>query len=150
MAWAGFLLLIVFYVFAIVGTNMFGAAFPEFFGNLGASFYTLFQVMMLESWSAGVARPVMAAFPWAWTYFVPLVVVSACIFVNVAVGIIVGAVDETQHEVAREDAKLLDGQAKKQCGEGPCEFSNKRCCALNRTARKSRLHASKARSTTSG
>ena len=98
VAWTAFLLIIVYYVFAIIGTNMFGKAFPDWFGDLGASFYTLFQVMTLESWSMGIARPVIEVFPWAWAYFVPFVVISAFIIVNVVVGIMVNVVDETSHE----------------------------------------------------
>lgn len=103
--WTAFLLIIIYYVFAVMGTSLFGQAFPEWFGDLGASFYTLFQVMTLESWSMGISRPVMEVFPWAWAYFVPFVVVSAFIIVNVVVGIIVGTIDETQKSVRLEEAK---------------------------------------------
>ena len=47
------LMALVFYVFAVMATKLYGEAFPEWFGNLGASLYTLFQVMTLESWSMG-------------------------------------------------------------------------------------------------
>ncbi len=49
-------LLLFFYVFAIMATNLYGASFPQWFGTLGESMYTLFQVMTLESWSMGIAR----------------------------------------------------------------------------------------------
>ncbi len=106
VCWTALLLGIVYYVFAVVGTSLFGERFPEWFGNLGASFYTLFQVMTLESWSMGISRPVMEVFPWAWAYFVPFVVVSAFIIVNVVVGIIVGTIDETQKSAQAEDREL--------------------------------------------
>ena len=64
------LLLLVFYVAAVMTTKLFGASFPEWFGTIGASFYTLFQVMTLESWSMGIVRPVMEAYPYAWIFFV--------------------------------------------------------------------------------
>ncbi|MGC1442221.1 MAG: ion transporter, partial [Burkholderiaceae bacterium] len=53
------LLMLVFYVFSVMATNLFGQAFPDWFGNIGESAYTLFQVMTLESWSMGIVRPVM-------------------------------------------------------------------------------------------
>ena len=53
------LLLLVFYVGAVMATRMFGEAFPEWFGSVGASMYSLFQIMTLESWSMGIVRPVM-------------------------------------------------------------------------------------------
>ena len=115
--WTAFLLLIVYYVFAIIGTESFGKVFPEWFGDLGASFYTLFQVMTLESWSMGISRPVMEAFPWAWAYFVPFVIISAFIIVNVVVGIIVDVVDQTrgaaeaEERAARQSAEGYDARA---------------------------------------
>ncbi|HRV79351.1 MAG TPA: ion transporter, partial [Thauera sp.] len=41
------LLLLVFYVAAVMSTKLFGASFPDWFGSVGESFYTLFQVMTL-------------------------------------------------------------------------------------------------------
>ncbi|MGB1558473.1 MAG: ion transporter, partial [Oceanococcaceae bacterium] len=70
------LLLLVFYVFAIIATSLFGQTHPDWFGSLGASLYSLFQIMTLESWSMGIARPVMAVHPWAWAFFVPFILVS--------------------------------------------------------------------------
>ena len=67
-----FLLLLINYIFAVMTTTMFGGKFPEMFGSIGASFYTLFQVMTLEGWSGDVVRPVMKAFPWAWGGVRPL------------------------------------------------------------------------------
>ncbi len=54
---------IIFHVGAVVATNLFGEHFPEWFGSLGESAYTLFQIMTLESWSMGIARPVMETCP---------------------------------------------------------------------------------------
>lgn len=108
--WTAFLLLIIYYVFAIIGTESFGEAFPEWFGDIGASFYTLFQVMTLESWSMGISRPVMEVFPWAWAYFVPFVVASAFIIVNVVVGIIVDVVDQARGAAEAEERAIRQSQ----------------------------------------
>ena len=56
-----------------MATKMFGSAFPEWFGTIGASAYTLFQVMTLESWSMGIVRPVMEVYSYAWVFFVPFI-----------------------------------------------------------------------------
>ncbi|MFI3325898.1 MAG: ion transporter [Clostridia bacterium] len=105
--WSALLLLIIFYVFAVMGTTLFGADFPEWFGNIGSSFYTLFQVMTLESWSMGISRPVMEVFSWAWIYFVPFVLVSAFVMMNVVVGIVVNTISEATESEKREELKLL-------------------------------------------
>jgi voltage-gated sodium channel len=91
MGWVFLLLLVVFYVFGVVGTNLFRATFPEFFGDLGRTMFTLFQVMTLESWSMGVARPVMAQHPWAWIYFVSFVLTASFIVLNLVIGVVVNA-----------------------------------------------------------
>jgi voltage-gated sodium channel len=84
-------LLLVYYVFAVIATNLFAAAYPEWFGDLGRSLYTLFQIMTLESWSMGIARPVMETFPYAWAFFVPFILIATFTMLNLFVAIIVSA-----------------------------------------------------------
>jgi len=85
-------LLLFFYIFAIMSTNLFGLHFPEWFGSLGASMYTLFQIMTLESWSMGIARPVLEIYPYAWIYFVIYILIVTFIMVNLFIGLIVDAI----------------------------------------------------------
>ncbi|MEM9278129.1 MAG: ion transporter [Pseudomonadota bacterium] len=92
-----FLLGIVFYVFAVISTKIFGEVFPEWFGTLGASGYTLFQIMTLESWSMGIVRPVMEEFPYAWMLFVPFIILTAFTVLNLFIGVIVDAM-QSEHE----------------------------------------------------
>ncbi|MEM9583098.1 MAG: ion transporter [Pseudomonadota bacterium] len=80
---------IVFYVFGVMATIMYGAAFDEWFGTLGRSLYSLFQIMTLESWSMGIVRPVMEEFPNAWAFFVPFIVVTAFSVLNLFIGLLV-------------------------------------------------------------
>ncbi|MBI1384106.1 MAG: ion transporter [Rhizobiales bacterium] len=96
------LLILIFYVFAVMATKMFGSAFEELFGTLGASAYTLFQVMTLEGWSDGVARPVMERYPWAWAFFVPFILITSFAVLNLFIGIIVDAMQTEQTEVREE------------------------------------------------
>jgi voltage-gated sodium channel len=96
------LMALVFYVFAVMATKLFGQAFPEWFGNLGASLYTLFQIMTLESWSMGIVRPVMEVYPHSWLFFVPFILCTAFTVLNLFIGIIVSAMQE-EHE-AEADA----------------------------------------------
>lgn len=69
-------MVVFFYTMAVLATNLFGAAFPQWFGTLGASLFSLFQIMTLESWSMGIVRPVMEVIPWAWVFFVPFIVIA--------------------------------------------------------------------------
>ncbi len=97
-------LALIFYVFAVIATKLFGAAFPDWFGTIGHSLYTLFQVMTLESWSMGVARPVMEVYPFAWVFFIPFILVATFTMLNLFIGIIVNAM---QSVTAQENAATV-------------------------------------------
>lgn len=91
-----------------MATKIFGAAFPEWFGSIGASFYTLFQVMTLESWSMGISRPVMEQFPYAWLFFVPFILVATFTMLNLFIAIIVNTMQtfsEEEHALQRAQDK---------------------------------------------
>ncbi|MEO0681229.1 MAG: ion transporter [Pseudomonadota bacterium] len=97
---------IIFYIGAVMATKLFGPEFPQWFGGLGRSAYSLFQIMTLESWSMGIVRPVMEVHPWAWAFFVPFIMVTTFAVVNLLVGLIVNSMQDAHHEedVARTDA----------------------------------------------
>ena len=97
------LLLIVFYVFAVISTNLFGAVFPDLFGSLGHSFFTLFQVMTLESWSDGIARPIMEKFPYAWVFFVIFILIATFVVVNLFIAVIVDSFASLKDDTTEED-----------------------------------------------
>ncbi len=111
IGWISFMLGLVFYVFAVIGTELFGERFPDWFGNVGASMYTLFQVMTLESWSMGIARPVMAEFAWAWAYFVPFILVSAFTILNLFIGIIVNTMQSLHWEEEETKRQEMEDRA---------------------------------------
>ena len=89
---------IIFYIFAVMATKLFAAAFPDWFGDLGNSAYSLFQIMTLESWSMGIVRPVMEVFPQAWLFFVPFILVTTFAVMNLVVGLIVNSMQEAHQE----------------------------------------------------
>ena len=89
---------IVFYIGAVMATKLFGDAFPEWFGTLGRSGYSLFQIMTLESWSMGIVRPVMEIYPYAWAFFVPFIMVTTFAVVNLLVGLIVNSMQDAHAE----------------------------------------------------
>ncbi len=89
---------IVFYIGAVMATKLFGASFPDWFGTLGRSGYTLFQIMTLESWSMGIVRPVMEVYPYAWAFFVPFIMVTTFAVVNLLVGLIVNSMQDAHAE----------------------------------------------------
>lgn len=92
------LTLIIFYVFSVMATNLFGEDFPELFGSMGNSAFTLFQVMTLESWSEGVARPIMEKIPYAWVFFLLFILIATFIVINLFIAVIVDSLNNLENE----------------------------------------------------
>ncbi|MEL7149378.1 MAG: ion transporter [Pseudomonadota bacterium] len=115
------LMALIFYIASVISTKLFAASFPEWFGTLGKSAYSLFQIMTLESWSMGIVRPVMEVYPYAWIFFVPFILVTTFAVVNLVVGLIVNSMQDAHAaeenaatEAYREDiVKRLESIEKK-------------------------------------
>jgi voltage-gated sodium channel len=112
------LLVLVIYVAAVMATKLFHEASPEFFGTLGRSTFTLFQIMTVEGWP-DIARGVMKTEPWAWVFFVVYLVTATFTVLNLFIAVIVNAMQDTVqasteavvHEAesadARRDAEVM-------------------------------------------
>ncbi len=110
------LISLIFYISAVLATNLFGPVFQEWFGTIGASMYSLFQIMTLESWSMGIVRPVMKVYPYAWIFFVPFIMVTSFAVINLFIGVIVDAMQTVQEERVEEfdaDAQHIEDKLKK-------------------------------------
>lgn len=94
-------LLLVFYVASVLSTKLFGVVFPDWFGSIGKSMYSLFQIMTLESWSMGIVRPVLQKFPAAWLFFIPFIIITSFTVLNLFIAILVSAT-QSQHEAERK------------------------------------------------
>lgn len=94
------LLSLVFYVSSVAATKLFATDFPQLFGNIGKSAFTLFQVMTLEGWTGDVVRPVMEIQPLAWVFFIPFIVATSFTVLNLFIGIIVSSM-QAEHEIPR-------------------------------------------------
>lgn len=110
------LLILVFYVFSVMATQLYGAAFPDLFGNLPASAFTLFAVMTLEGWVDGVVKPVMEKYPYAWLFFIPYILITTFAVLNLFIAVIVNAM-QTEHEQARTEDEQLQRQEQKKLRE---------------------------------
>lgn len=98
------LLIIFYYIYGVLCVNLFGEVFPQWFGDLGDSFYTLFQIMTLESWSMGIVRPIMEVYPWAWAVFVSFICIVSFIVLNLIVGVVVESIAEMK-QMREENTK---------------------------------------------
>ncbi|MCA0400058.1 MAG: ion transporter [Proteobacteria bacterium] len=96
------LMALIYYVFAVMGTKLFGVTAPEQFGSLGATAYTLFQVMTFDDWSGGVAKPLMEKHPYAIAYLVIFILLSAFMMLNLFIGVVVSALDDERADTTRK------------------------------------------------
>ena len=91
----GAIMIILFYVFAVMATKLFGTTHPEWFGTLAGSLFSLFQIMTLEGW-ADMVRTIMQTQPWAWVFFLVYILISTFAVLNLFIAVIVDAM-QRQH-----------------------------------------------------
>ncbi len=101
---------IFFYAAGVMAVGFFGETHPDWFGSVGKSLYTLFQIMTLESWSMGIVRPVMETHPYAWAFFVPFIILATFTILNLFIGIIVSTMQELSvlPDPGEENPKTLE------------------------------------------
>lgn len=117
------ILLIIFYVTAVMTTQTFGTNpdphMQKYFGDIGNSMFTLFQIMTLEGWQ-DIAADTLALYPMAWMFFVSFITIASFAILNLFIGIIVDAMnilheedlDSLAHTAHSEEMELLQ-QVKK-------------------------------------
>jgi len=97
----GFVLLLLFYVFGVLFTELFrdlyqqGALDMDYFSRLDKTFFTLFQLMTLDSWSY-ITKQVMEVYPWAWIPFVTFIMIASFVVINLIIAVLCDAVSELQ------------------------------------------------------
>lgn len=117
-------LLLLFYIAAVMATQSFGNPdstdpeimrdLPAWFGSVGKSLYTLFQIMTLESWSHGIVRIVMREYPLAWAFFVPFIVITSFMVLNLFIALIVTSMQNVYEEQHSEKKEAIEGSFKTQ------------------------------------
>lgn len=95
---------LIFYVFAVMAVKLFGGAMEEEFGDLGAAFFTLFQLMTMDDW-ANILKAAMEHRPWAWLFFFPFILVATFVVLNLFIGVIVESIQTLREERESADAR---------------------------------------------
>ena len=86
------LLFIVLYIYATMGSILFGEDDPDRWADLGISLITLFQVLTLSSWE-NVMLPMQAIYWWAWIYFFSFISICSITVLNLVIAILVDVVN---------------------------------------------------------
>jgi voltage-gated sodium channel len=104
------LMLLIFYVAAVMATKLFGDAMPEQFGDLGASLFTLFQLMAMDDFG-NIVRQSMEHSPLAWLFFIPFSIVATFVVLNLFIGVIVESIQSLREQREGADAKAAAADA---------------------------------------
>ncbi|MBQ1697239.1 MAG: ion transporter [Bacteroidales bacterium] len=111
MSWASLFFVLLYYIYGIIGVELFGA-FSENFESLHRTFLTLLQLMSFDDWTA-ITTDLMEHTPLAWIYIVSFLILAAYILANLLVGIVVDSLNEVREkeeiehsDIEREFSKL--------------------------------------------
>jgi voltage-gated sodium channel len=96
------LIMLLYYVYAVIAVKLYGAAFPDLFGTLGKSFFTLFTVMTLEGW-VEVVKSMLPKHPYAWVFFVTFIVTTTFMVLNLFIGVVVNAMQKEHEKEFRQE-----------------------------------------------
>jgi voltage-gated sodium channel len=118
---------LIYYVFAVMATKLFGEDKPEEFGTLADSLFTLFTVMTLEGW-VEVVKGIMEKHPWAWLFFIVFIIVTTFMVLNLFIGVVVNAMQAeamkhepeeraAEREIVREEAAPILAEVRRLRGE---------------------------------
>jgi len=85
------LLFIILYIYATIGSILFGDEIPYRWNDVGVSLITLFQVLTLSSWET-VMLPLQEIYWWAWIYFFSFIIICAITMMNLLIAVIVDVI----------------------------------------------------------
>ncbi|MBA3964955.1 MAG: ion transporter [Nitrospirales bacterium] len=88
---------VIFYVYAIMGYQLFHEHDPTHWRSLGISLLTLFRVVTLEDWT-DVMYTAMEFHPLSWIYFVSFVVLGTFVVINLFIAVVINNLDEAKAE----------------------------------------------------
>ncbi len=92
---------LLFYIYAVAGTSLFGHHDPEHWGSLHVALLSLFRTLTLEDWT-DLMYTAMEAYPWAWIFFVSFVLLATFIIFNMLIGIILNSMEEARAKIHEE------------------------------------------------
>lgn len=105
----GAVLAIFQYVFAVMAAKLFGQEYPELFGDLFVSLFTLFQIMTLDGWSE-VVRRIDTTHPYAGVFFVSYILLSTFTVLNLLIAVMVNAIGGRASDSFSDSDVTLDSR----------------------------------------
>lgn len=108
------LIFLAYFIFAVLGTNLYGHQVPELWGSIPQSLLSLQQIMLGDDWGNNL-RATLKFYPNAWIFSTAFLIVVTFVLLNVFVGVIVDAMQtaevgddsESEMEALQKEVKRL-------------------------------------------
>lgn len=109
MGYVALFMFIIFYIYGAVGSLLFEDINPEYWGNISVAVLTLFRIATFDSWAA-IMYETMQVYSWSWMYFVTFIFLSAFIFLNMMIGIVLETMQKetVAHEIEQGEGEAAD------------------------------------------
>jgi voltage-gated sodium channel len=105
IAWTALLMITLYFIFSIIGINLFHDYSPETFGSFPVAFVTLFSLTTMEGWQ-DIVFPIVKQLPLSWIYFILFLSMSSYVLLNLIVGIVVDNISNISEAKDNDSMKL--------------------------------------------
>ena len=107
----GYVLLFIFiesYIFAAIGSILFGEVDPVHWENIGVSMLTLFKVATIDGWIE-IMNNTLPVYPGSWFFYIFYIVINGFIFLNMIVGVVIDVMIRKNSSGQSDEIKSLLG-----------------------------------------
>jgi voltage-gated sodium channel len=104
------LIILVMYVYGMIGWAMFNDKDPEHWGSIGASMLTLFTVLTLEGWNEVLysGEKIQSG---AWIFFVSYVLIVSFMLINIMISFLMSSIEHAREDEEEPQVVPFDERA---------------------------------------
>lgn len=104
MGYIALLMFIIFYIYAAMGAMFFSHIDETLWGDVAIAMLTLFRVATFEDWT-DVMYATQELHAWSWLYYLTFIFLTAFIFLNMMIGIVLDVMQKESAEMALENGE---------------------------------------------
>jgi voltage-gated sodium channel len=109
LGYVSLLMFVIFYIYAAIGSVLFGTINQNLWGNISVALLTLFRVVTFEDWT-DVMYETMEVYPLSWMYYVSFIFLAAFVFLNMMIGIVLEVLQKEHEKFEREHGEGKAGE----------------------------------------
>lgn len=104
------LVVVITYIYAVVGTALFGERLPGEWGDVGVAMLTCFRVLTLDNWD-DIFFPAQEVTLWAVPFFLSYILVATFVVLNIVIAVVVSSVEEARRLELEENVEQVAADA---------------------------------------